>query len=211
MLTDFDALRADFDLAGLGTEDTERDELLNEGYVELCVRAEWTRKKADIGPTVADQATYAVPSDYHRGLTLTISGRTYTATDEEDGDELTVDRRWLPPGTGVYWTDHDDEGNEVIGVHPTPASDGLEALLRYVYRPAVLVEDDDEPSVLPIEFRRGIVEYAKSLAYGALEDNSEQEAFYLDKFERIAARLAALRVSRHGRGPAQMRVQGVHW
>jgi len=53
---------------------TEAERLLNEGHRELCVRSEWTRANIALGPTVADQAAYTLPSTVHRPLKVKLDG-----------------------------------------------------------------------------------------------------------------------------------------
>lgn len=206
----FETLRSELDdLAGLDLSTAERDRLLNEGYRRLAVESEWTRKTDDIGPTVVDQAAYAVPSDLYRGLRLAVNGVPYYLSDEEDAEQLTRGQR-NAGSTGIYYTQFDSSGVESYALYPVPTVDGYAVNLTYVYRPAEMDDDADEPAI-PSEFHRALVDYARGVAYGSLEDHAELEAFYLDKFARAVAELKALRVMRAGRGPAQMRVQGIHF
>lgn len=73
-----------------------------------------------------------------------------------------------------------------------------------------MTADGDEFSVPP-QFHTAIVDYARHIAYGYDEDNSELEAFCFDKYQRAVADLSALRLKRAGRSNPQFRVQGYHF
>lgn len=173
------------------------------------MRSEFTRKTADIGPTVLDQAAYALPADFDRGLRLTVDAVPYRLSDQEDGEELALNNRQFG-SQAIYYQSFDSSGTEQYSLYPAPATAGLTIALTYVFTPADLSAGSDTPSV-PARFHRAITDYARGEAFGVLEDNPELEQFYKDKFEAKVGELAQLRIARAGRGPAQMRVSGVHW
>lgn len=71
--------------------------------------------------------------------------------------------------------------NNAIEFYP-PAAEGTRYELDYVYLPADLVEDN-QTSVLPLDLRKKMVEYARAHAFLRLNEN-EQAQYWLDRFER---------------------------
>ena len=204
---DFAALRSELDdLAGLDLSTTERDRLLNEGARELAIRAEWTRKTANIGPTVVDQAAYALPADLDRILRLSVNGEPYVPNDEEDAENLTLGDRSLS-AYGAYRLTWDSLGAEKVSLYPVPSTAGLAVNLLYVYEPADMSNDTDEPKV-PKRFRRAIADYAKAEALSGSEEDLESHAYYKARFEEKVQELSELRVKREGRSARQVRIVG---
>ena len=158
---------------------------------------------------MAGTATFAVPADFYKGLSLEVDGRRYRMSDQEDGSELTGGRRG--GGAPIYYLDDTEDGEQVYVVHPVPTESGNTVNLRYVYTPAAFTDDDDEPSEFPPHFHRAIAYHARAEALGELEDDYEGEGTNAAKFDRIAAELRALRIARAGRDVARMRVEGFHF
>lgn len=158
---------------------------------------------------MANQAAYALPADYDRALRLTVDGDYYNLSDQEDAEELDADRRYYG-SRGIYFEAFDSSGVETLNLRPVPTAAGYTVALTYIFTPTELSAGSDTPAV-PERFHPAIVEFARSEAFGLLEDNPELEQFYRDKFDRKLSELAALRIARSGRGPVQMRVQGIHY
>lgn len=178
------------------------------------MRSEWTRKRVTLATTVAAQATYDLPASFDRAhgeriLEVTVNGTEYSLGDAETVRNLNNGDQYLR-GSGIYYTDWDEEGNETITVYPAPSSDGLTISALCVMEPDEMEDGADEPWV-PARFRWAIVDYAAAKAFGADEDNPEMRAFYEQEFDRKAAELTMLRYSREGRKAAQMQVEGVHF
>lgn len=202
-------LRSDVDnLAGLDIEPEERDRLLNEGHVELCVRAEWTRALKEVGPTVADQIAYAYP-DARRILSLSVAGNTYAPTDHESVLSLRAGRLVLRTD-GVWWLSYESDGTRKISLYPTPGTAGVSILAECVVEPAELVNDADEPAV-PSDFRQALVDYVASLTLGRQEDDPEARELHQAEFERQVQRLSELANMQEGDGPIQAQIAGVHF
>lgn len=182
------------DLAGLDLDETHRDALINEGYAEICVRAEWLRGEVELGPGVDDTATYAIPSNVYRVLNLDVNGYRYNPSHREEINRLTNGTSWFGYGvTGAWWISYDDSGTQTVGVYPTPSTgDTLSALC--VLRPDPLEDAGDEP-LLPPEFHRTIADFAAAIAFGTVEDNADLRSYHIERVDQKIAELRRLRFS----------------
>ena len=192
---DFADLRSALDdLAGLDLDETHRDALINEGYAEICVRAEWLRGEVELGPGVDDTATYAIPSNVYRVLNLDVNGYRYKGSNREEINRVTLGNSWLAWGTeGLWYNSYSDTGTQLVGVYPTPATgDTLSALC--VLRPDPLTDPDDVP-LLPPEFHRTIADFAAAIAFGTVEDNADLRSYHIERVDQKVAELRRLRFS----------------
>jgi hypothetical protein len=179
--------------------------------VELVTRAEWTRRTAELGPTVSGTASYNIPSDVDRILHLAVAGSPWAASDEQTEQEIaahTVVRR----ARGLYATTFSSTGVEQITLSPTPETSGDTIAALVVYVPTLL-SDSDETSLakIPTRFHRAIVDYAAGIGFGSDEDNVDLKTYHLSEFERRLEDLKGLRLSRLSRNPVQMKIRGVHY
>lgn len=194
--------------AGLDLTATEADQLINEGYRELATRAEWTRANRDVGDTVKDQVAYTIPPNVYKILEVHVGGIPFSPTDEETIRRF-EDDQLVRRTTGLWWISFTDSGTEQISLHPTPSKAGDEILALSIVVPANLVNNADTP-VVPDGFDHAIISYAAARAYEGLEDNPEQSQFHQAFFDRKVDELTRLRLGRVGRGPRQVRIQGIH-
>jgi hypothetical protein len=156
---------------------------------------------------VAGTATYAVPDDLYKGLRLTVSGRPYLLSNDEDAEYATRGDRG--GGAPIFYETFDEDGVELYGLYPVPTDSDLTIALKYVFFPPDMDDDDDEPPV-PENFHRAIAKYAQSVAMGEIEDDPEEETTGVVLFDRAVAELRSLRISRFGRDVAYMRISGIH-
>lgn len=191
------------DLHDLDLTEAEAARLLNEAHREMCVRAEWTRKRIEFGPTVADQAAYALPDEVYRPLKVYVEGLPLTPSSEEEVSRIGTDLRRV--ARGLWYIDHDTNGDQAIYVHPVPdAGSALDALC--VVYPAVLT-DPDEFGV-PFDFQRALINYARGVALGSTDDDLEHMGANIQAFEGEVERLRRHRNARTGSGPVRMRILG---
>jgi hypothetical protein len=202
----FGQMRSDIDnMAGLALTDEERDRLLNEGNLELTTQSEWLRPTLNLGPTTAGVSRYALPDNFWTVKKVVVAGRPFDNATEETVERVTGSGELALNTDGLYWIDYDDIGEEQLALYPTPSANST-LVLRYVARPPLLTEDEDEP-VVPK--RRGIVDYAMAIALGVDEDNADLRAYYKSQFDIAVAELKRLRRMRSGGGVRVMRIAGV--
>jgi hypothetical protein len=197
------------DLRGLaGFEDVTEPEvhaLLNEADREMCVRSGWTRADLELGPTVADQVAYALPSRVHRPLKVWVNGRKYDPTDEDTIREIQSGELGLR-ANGAWWRSWDANGVESVSIYPTP-SGGLSVVALCVVYPASRMEENDDTPASPEIGHRALRDYAASVVYGYSEDNPELRQFHDEQFEQRVEMVRRLQNSRTGRGDVHMRIE----
>lgn len=185
----------------------EIDDLINEGHKELCVRSEWTRAAVDLGPTVADQAAYALPETIYRPLEVEVDGTPYDASSEGEVKRILNGTLRLA-AAGLWWISEDDAGAEFISLYPTPAA-GLTITARSIVYPAdIAAGDDDATFRVPDDSVKGIRAYVKRELYSGVEDDEDRATIQDQHFENEVTRLRQRRFSRVGRGNVHMRVEG---
>ena len=188
----FGDLRTSFDdLVGLDLDDDERDSLLNQAHRKLAAESEWYRATIELGPTVADQAAYDLPSDVYRVLSLKVSGRTYAPSDDQTAENLTQGLLRLN-ANGLWYRTFSAANVEQVSLYPVPGTAGLTISAQVVERPALMDDDADVP-VVPEEQRQAIVDGACAVAFAGAEDNIELRAFYQEQFEIAKMELRRLR------------------
>ena len=196
------------DLAGLDLTPDERDRLLTEGHRRLCLRAEWTRLDADLGPTVKDQAHYPWPTSLDRILSLWLGNIQYDYSSYEAvrgvlNGSLSFSQ---PYGGGLYYAAF-PSGERSVGLFPVPGEDGLEINIRGVDRPALMTDDADIPAGPP-ECCQASCDYATAMALGSAEDLDTDREFFTANFERAVQELRTLGIESWSQGPAKIAVAG---
>lgn len=197
----FQTLQSELDdLAGLDLTSTERDRLLNEGYVELCVRSGWTRKTTVISTTTGTEL-YAAP-DLHQIVWVSVGGFPYDEGDDQMAQELAQGTLALR-SNGIYFLTYDASFNEKLQIYPPPTANGVPIQIQHIVAPAALVNAGDVP-VTPSFSHRAIVDYAAAQAYGLDEDNAELMGVFLSDFERRVDALRNLRLGRAAQLPQEL-------
>jgi hypothetical protein len=189
---------------GLDLEEDEAFAVLNEGHTELCVRSEWTRASVAVGPSVADQAEYAVHASIYRPLRLAVNGAPWIPSDERMVQRIQAGEiRW----SQIWYLTHDSAGAEKFGLYPAPDTSGLAITAYSIVYPDTLEADDE--FVIPRDFHRAPIHYARSVSLGSSEDDTDRENVDAQIFDGYVARLRRHRLSRAGRGPVHMGIEGV--
>lgn len=202
------------DLAGLegklSSDGTERDQLINESNVELCTQSGWSRDTLTIATSVAEQETYAFPSEWRKPAddVVEVGSLEYRAADPASKRRAVRGELDLE-ADGIWWIAHESAVAK-LGIYPVPAAES-EIKMLSVVTPPILDGDDDEPPV-PWDFRMAIVHRVRAIALGFSEDDVEGAAAGFAEFERQVQRLTALRVEREsGDGVMQVQIAGVHY
>jgi hypothetical protein len=120
--------------------------LFNEGYRDACERSACLQALTTI-PLVIDTAEYALPSDHARTLGVFYNGFPLP--------ELNVSSAFWPEQTGFYGYD------DLIGIAPTPASDGTVYLLYGRYGTPFADLDSTFEDGFPLEFYYLLVHYVR--------------------------------------------------
>lgn len=205
-LSNYGDLKEALDIYGLDLEDGEDESLLNEGYIKLATQSGWNRATLDF-TAVTDQEFYPLPESVYDIRQVFVGGRPYGYQDEKTVRRI-EDTALTLRGNGIFWQTFNADAEEGIGLYPT-VEEGTAIAVIAVVRPEPLTEDEDVPSAVPPEFRRGIIDYAAAQSYN-VEDNVELRSFYQTEFDRTVSELKQMRLTRVQSGPVQVRVVGVH-
>lgn len=210
MATTLATLRADVrGLAGLtkATPD-EVDQLLVEADRELCTRSEWTRANVELGPTVADQAAYPVPSTVDRILRVWKDGYPLDESNENDAKRVATGEMRIA-GNGIYWLSWDEDSVESVSVAPTPTDAQSLTAQCVVWDTDWEMDADGDVPKAPARFAKVLRSYALYQIFSLTEDNPELKEQHEADFERGVELLHRLRLARAGRGGARLRIEGV--
>lgn len=181
---------------GFDISTTDALALLNERHGIMCVRAEVLRPTVSIGPSVADQADYALPATVAEVRRVLVDGWeiAYVPQAEHNDD--------CPPGWATAVT---ATGGQSVRFAPPPDTDGLPVEAIVIRRPDDLALTDSP--LVPAEFYRALRE---GVAASLFAEDAEQAAVA----DRLEARFDTAceelrRQLRRGRrsGPARIRVE----
>jgi len=184
--------------AGLDLSTAEATDLLNEAQRELARRSEYPRKTVtSVGPTVAEQEAYTLPSDFLFAKELVVGTTPWTASYQERVDEMRAG--WQISWDSVWWIATDSAGAETLHLYPTPSTPGTTIRLNYVYRPVDLV-GTASPDWLPVDFHPALCSYAASVAFKTIEDNADFAQVHMQDFEQAIINLRRYRNKRASPG-----------
>lgn len=157
---------------------------------------------------MVDQAEYALPSDVYRILKLTVDGYTARLIDWETAQELTTRDLWRTK-RWTYYLGFDATNVETVNLYPAPTTAGLSIQAYVVETPANFADDSANP-VVPEQFHRALVHYASAQAFVTIEDNPDLHQYHSAAYDNHLSEARALRNSRGARGPASIKIVGIH-
>ena len=192
-------------LHGLDLDESEALRLLNEADTDMCVRGEWTRKRVELGPSVAYQGDYEFDqNEIYRPLRLWVEGAPFEPADEETVGRIGTDT--YHRGNGLWYLSESDAGARQISLYPIPTEADLEIMASCIVYPEEF--EADGSFNVPPDFRRGLVNYVRWVSLGSSEDDSAAEN-YGSAYESEVQRLKRHRKAMGGQGPHRMRIKGV--
>lgn len=193
---------------GLDLTETEFRDLFNEARVRFALRSKYPRKLAEIGPTVAQQASYDWPTDILLPLRLQVGGREWASADPAAVADFKQGLVTLNE-QGVWYEKPDEAGARKLFLHPIPEEEST-LVLEWVYAPAPLTKSSESPSELPEPFQDGLLYEAAAIAFEGSEDNVEFATYYAQKAEaRMRELMAYDNMRRSGNGVFTMPIVGV--
>ena len=192
---------------------------LDARYQEMCAESGYTQAMRDLGPTVVDQAEYALEDSITRVIGLQVgTSRPWTPVKLEDLWALGAGTARLEGGMiGAFaqtWSEastSEGEGIEKVRLYPVPTEAGLDVSVLCIVAPPALSLSTNEAPRVPGDFHEFIVDGA--IAMGLRRDDSREDeaAPYEARFKDAIGRLGMRRRKRVGRGPIQGRVASVHF
>lgn len=201
--TAIDEIAGQASLHGLDLEPSEALRLLNEAHTDMCVRAQWTRARVELGPTVAEQWEYALPATVAEPLAIYLDGLPLEQGDEEQVAGIGTD--YYLRARGIWYLADNADGEQVIGINPMPETGGSTLIAVAVVYPTEFAANGD--FAVPPDYRRALVNYVRDIALGSGEDSSDSTS--AQKYEAEVERLRRHRITRAGRAGAKMRIRNV--
>ncbi len=180
----------------------------------MCSRSGCYRRTASIGPTVAGQRDYALPSDVVQLLEVLIEGLPYEPG--RSSDLAAGTRGWLMllGEGGLAVRDDTESGQTMLAIYPTPQvgvapEPGASVEVRAVCRPPDLVIGEDSTLKVPGEYTAGLVSGAIATGLTRLEKRADLATPFLTEFEAACAELERQTNAEFLQtGPAEIRIAG---
>jgi len=181
---------------------------------KMVVRARLRRSTIDIGPTVANANTYALPSSVAEVLDVTVNGMPYSRGKHTDLAAGAQGWTLLSGPGGLVTPAEDASGARALALYPTPTDAGLPILVHATLKAATdLSVSDDATLLVPDDFDEALASGAISaLLRGNVGDfradiarDFEQE--YVDACQELRSQVNN---QYRGTGPAQIRVVGIN-
>lgn len=197
------AQAAGFDLKG-----NQPANLIQEGIRRLAAKSHWIKAQLELGPTVTEQAAYPLEDKIIRLFDVAIANAPYTRRDIRILWDLRAGRSALASEEGGVFAEafSEDGKTKTIELFPTPEEGGQPILgLASIY-PDPLSGTDELP--FPYDHRRGVVDYAKGIAYEDTDENLTSGAYYIERANATAEALRLLGNARTGSGPYKIPVAG---
>jgi hypothetical protein len=134
---------------------------LTRRHRKMVVRARCFRKTVSVGPTVALQRDYALPTDLFEIFEVTVDGVTYGNARHVDLSTEAQGTLWLAGPGGVSTEEEDTAGVGTLALIPTPGDGGSVVNVRGAFSPPDLsVSDDTTLKITP--------DFDDALAAGAI-------------------------------------------
>ena len=205
--------QAAFDTSGSNVTDATVLSWLNFKYRDFCVQAGWFKEIIEIGPTVANVATYTIPAAVSEIKAMQIGG-------QPEALRVSVEQMWAlrsasawltEPVNGAYAPSFDAAGAQAVGIFPTPTAAGTSLQALVISMPADLTTSPDTTPVIPLDFHEQIVNGAIAMGYLRTDARADLAAPYDAMFEAALQRLKRRAIVRVGQGPVQFPVRGTHF
>lgn len=187
----------------LGDEQTAS--LLNEGARRFAARSEHLKAFVSLGVTVVGQAVYELPDNVCRAQDLYVDGVPYSLTDPRTLQEVVIGNRQVFGVGGVFAEEASEDGKtKELKIWPVPEAAGIPLQIWGAVMPAPM-EDTD---VLPfgVEYNRGIVDFAKGIAYEDVDENAQSGTYFIERANGRAEELKEADKKRLGRNPRKARL-----
>ena len=184
---------------------------LDRRHKKMVVRARAYRKSESIGPTVANTRDYALPSDLVEVLEVTVNGLPYGRATHTDLSYGAQGWLMLDGVGGVIASEETASGDAEIALYPTPTENGLEVLVRGVFRPSDLVVGSDSTIRVPDEFLDSLVSGAIATGLERQEYRPDLASGFEQDYEAACEEWRRqIRRRYRGAGPTPIRIQGVN-
>jgi hypothetical protein len=198
-----------FDTQSASIDDATILSWLNESYRRLVGESKWRKSTLELGPTVAGQGQYVVPSDVTDVAALQVAGsQPWLRVSQTDLWEITAGQRTFS-GPGVFAPDYKADGTAVVELSPTPdtAGEAISALASVL--PSALTTSPDSSPQVPVDFHQAIVDGAIGLGLHRIYERHDAAAPYDARLDAAVQKLERRANSLVGSGPMRAKIWGV--
>jgi hypothetical protein len=205
-----------FDTAAANMDNATILGWLNEAYERLTGESKFVRKTRELGPTVADQATYALPDEVIdlRALKVGTSAPWLRVSTEELW-ELQAGYRALETvtGVGVFAPSFESDADAMVELWPVPTAEtaGLSISALAAVALGDLSLATDVAPLLPADVQGAVVDGAIAIGMRRIHERWDIAQAYDAKLDAGIQALAKRTNSRVGSGPIQAKIKGVHF
>lgn len=182
---------------------------------QMCARTRCYRKEIAIGPTVAEQNSYAMPAEVVEVRELQVNGYPYGEGRHSDLAQGKLGYLWLsglyyPGGMGgIYVRGYSSTGERVVSLYPTPTEASLPIAVFAVCYPPDLVAGQDGTLVIPSAYADGLVAGAIGTGMSRVERRADLAANFEAIYSAACSELEQqVDKELRGSGAAQIRVAG---
>lgn len=194
-----------------GGQSGQAEKLIQEAIKRHAARSQWIRAQLELGPIVADTASYSLPAKIVRLWLVTIGDIEYGRRDLRTAHHLGSGSYALTYNSegGVFFETFAEDGKtRQVELFPTPdeeqAGETLEGFASIV--PDDLEAGDELP--FPEQYRRAVVNYAKATATADVDVDKATGDAWLAQAENESEALRLYANSRSGSGPWKIPVAG---
>lgn len=189
---------------------------VNEVHQKAVGAAQWMMSTLELGPTVADTATYELPDDVVdlAGLYLQdpAAGSTplpYERASTEMLWSLKSGVSWTTGPGGVFVPSFDAAAMALIELWPVPTTSGATINALAAMIPPLMISGSSP--VIPADMHGDLKDGAIALGLLRIEERPDSAALFDARFAAMVGNLRKRRKSRVGSGTARMRVRGHDW
>lgn len=199
---------------GFDVSEAMRGGWVNEVHQKAVGAAQWMMCSLELGPTVADTATYELPDDVVdlAGLYLQSPGDTplpYTRASTEMLWSLKTGLSWTSGPGGVFVPSFDADATALIELWPVPTTSDATINALAATIPPLMISGSSP--VIPADMHGELKDGAIALGLLRIEERPDSAALFDARFQAMVGNLRKRRKSRVGSGTARMRVRGHDW
>lgn len=199
---------------GFDVSEAVRGGWINEVHRKAVAESQWMMRTLELGPTVADTATYALPDDVVDlvGLFLQDATDDPTAWQRVSTEmlwSLKAGTSWVTGSGGVFGPTFDDDGTEQVELYPAPTTSGVTITSLAAMVPPLMVAGSSP--VIPEDFHGALKDGAIALGLLRIDERPDSAALFEARFQAMVVDLKRRKKSRVGSGTARMRVRGHDW
>lgn len=183
---------------------------VNDRYLRAVSDAKWRTVELEMGPTVADQAQYAIPTNVVDIRSLQVgTSRPWLRVTTEEMWSLAAGGSTVYDVEGAFAPNFEADGDQVVHLWPTPSEAGGSIKVLAALIPTALTDSSGSSPSLPEDLQRPIlVKGGVAEGRSLVDERTDLAAPYEQSYADGVSKLKARKSSRVGSGAWQARVGG---